>query len=353
MAGITITGTGRFLPGEPVSNDALAQVMDTSDAWIQQRTGIRFRHYVEEGVGVSDLGAEAGRLALEAAGLAPEAVDYIICATMTPEYLYPGSGGLLGSKLGISGVPALDIRQQCAAIPFGLQVADGLIATGAARTVLLVGTEAQSGFMPWDDWQAVRHPDVKRSIDPHAWDKANRHRGVSVLFGDGAGAFVLQASKTPEQGLLGTVLHSDGRDAQQIYVAAGGFLSHPYISSKTLADEDMFPRMKGRDLFKSAATKLPRAVREVCSKCNVRLEDVDWFIAHQANDRINDVVRQALGVDPEKVPSNIARYGNTSAATIPILLDELVRNGSVKPGQLICFLALGSGLHWGACLMRL
>lgn len=353
MPGITIIGTGRYLPGEPVTNDALSRVMDTTDAWIQQRTGIHQRHYAEEGVGASDLGAEASKQALAAAGLEASAIDYVICATMTPEYLYPGSGGLLGAKLGIPGVPALDIRQQCAAIPFGLQVADGLISVGAARTVLLVGTEVQSGFMPWSDWEAVRHPDINRTIAPEDWDRANRHRGVSVLFGDGAGAFVLQAAQKSGQGLLGTVLYSDGREAKQIYVAGGGFLQHPYLSEKTLANEDMFPRMQGRDLFKNAATKLPRAVREVCKNCGVSIGDVDWFIAHQANDRINEVVRQALDVPHEKVPSNISRYGNTSAATIPILLDELIRDGSVKRGQLVCFLALGSGLHWGACLMRL
>lgn len=341
------------MPGDPVSNEALAKVMDTTDDWIQQRTGIRYRHYAEDGVGAAELGAHAARQALQAAGLTKEAIDYIICATMTPEYLYPGSGGLLGAELGIPGVPALDIRQQCAAIPFGLQLAEGLVVSGAARTVLLVGTEVQSGFMPWDDWDLVRHPERQAHVSHEARERATRHRGVSVLFGDGAGALIMQASPVQGHGLLGSVLYSDGRDAKQIYVAGGGFLSRPYLSQQTLNNEDMFPRMHGRDLFKNAATKLPRVVREVCAKCNVSLDEVDWFIAHQANDRINDAVRHALGIAPEKVPSNIARYGNTSAATIPILLDELIRDGSVKPGQLLCFLALGSGLHWGACLMRL
>ncbi|QQR89844.1 MAG: ketoacyl-ACP synthase III [Myxococcales bacterium] len=352
MPGTTIIGTGHFVPGEPVHNDALARVMDTNDDWIHQRTGIRQRYYAEDGTGSSDLGKEAAVRALKAAKVSPEEVDYILCATMTPEFVYPGSGGLLGAKLGIPGVPALDIRMQCAAIPFALQVADGLINTGAANTVLLVGAEVQSGFMPWNDWDTVRGR-AQNKIPQEDWDKATRQRGVSVLFGDGAGAFVLRKSEIEGHGLIGSALYTDGRDVKLIYVQGGGFTKHPYVSKETLENDDLYPRMQGRDLFKSAAVRLPKAVREVCLRCNINIDDIDYFVAHQANDRINEAVRHSLKVPTEKIPSNIAKYGNTSAATIPILLDELILEGRVKKGDLLCFLALGAGLHWGASLLRL
>jgi 3-oxoacyl-[acyl-carrier-protein] synthase-3 len=334
-----------------VPNTALAKVMDTEDDWIRQRTGIVQRHFAPEGVGASDLGAEAGKRALENAGLAPEDLDYVVFCTMTPDYLFPGPGALLATKLGCPHVPALDIRQQCAAIPYGLQVADGLVASGAARTVLLVGAEAHAGFMPWDDWDVVEGK-AERPIAPEKRERASRHRGLAILFGDGAGALVLRKSETAGHGFLGAQLHSDGGGVKQIYIEGGGFRRRPYFTREMFDREEHIPRMEGRELFKNAVTRLPRAVRELCRKHGVTLEEIDWFVAHQANDRINNAVREALGVPVEKVPSNIARYGNTSAATIPILLDELLREGRVQRGQLICFLALGAGLHWGAALMR-
>ena len=351
MPGITITGSGRFVPGEPVKNDALSRVMDTADDWIFQRTGIRQRHFAGEGIGCSDLAVVAAQNALEAAAIPPEAVDYIVFATMTPDYLFPGSGGLLGAKLGIAGVPALDIRQQCAAIPFGLQVADGLVASGAAKTVLLVGAEAHAGFMPWTNWETL-HGRSNEPTPPDVFDRATRHRSLAILFGDGAGALVLQKSPVAGHGLIDVLIHTDGRCAKQMYIEGGGFRRRPYWTPQLLEEEAHIPRMEGRELFRNAVTKLPEVVRALCKRHSVDLADVDWFIAHQANDRINNAVREALKVPREKVPSNIARYGNTSGATIPILMDELLRAGTVQHGQLICFLALGAGLHWGAALMR-
>ncbi len=352
MPGITIIGTGRYVPGEPVTNEALSRVMDTSDAWIKQRTGISQRHFAPDGVGASDLGVEAARRAITSAGLEPGDIDYIVFATMTPDYPFPGPGALLGAKLGIPGVPALDIRQQCCAMPFAFQVADGLVATGVASTVLIVGAEAHAGFMPWDDWDVVEGKAV-RDIDPVVRDRATRHRGLAVIFGDGAGALVMRKHPLPGRGLLGTLTRSDGRAAKQIYIEAGGFTRRPHIAPWMIEQELHIPRMEGRDLFKNAVTKLPEVVRNLCAQHQVTLDDVDWFLAHQANDRINNAVREALGVPVEKVPSNIARYGNTSGATIPILVDELLHDGKLRPGQLLCFLALGAGLHWGAALMRL
>jgi 3-oxoacyl-[acyl-carrier-protein] synthase III len=353
MPGITIVGSGSYAPGRSYTNDDLARVMDTSDEWVRQRTGIASRHFAPEGVGVSDLAVEASRRAFADAGVAAEDIDYIVFATMTPDYLFPGSGGLLGAKLGIPGVPALDIRQQCAAIPFALQVADGLVSTGAAQTVLVVGAEAHAGFMPWDDWEALEGTGAP--VTGAARERATRHRGLAILFGDGAGALVLRKHPNAASGagLIGTQVHSDGRQAKLIYIEGGGFRRRPYFRPDQFDQELHIPKMEGRDLFKAAVTKLPQVVRELCARHAVALDDVDWFLAHQANDRINAAVRDALAIPDEKVPSNIARYGNTSGATLPILVDELRREGKLRPGQLVCFLALGAGLHWGASLMRI
>jgi 3-oxoacyl-[acyl-carrier-protein] synthase-3 len=350
MPGITIVGSGSHAPGRPYTNDDLSRVMDTTDEWIRQRTGISSRHFAPEGVGVSDLAVEAAKKALADAGIEAAAVDYIVFATMTPDYLFPGSGGLLGAKLGIPGVPALDIRQQCAAIPFALQIADGLVMGGAAETVLVIGAEAHAGFMPWDDWSAL---DGGGTVEGTGREKATRHRGLAILFGDGAGALVLRKHPTPGHGLIGTQVHSDGRQAKLIYIEGGGFRRRPYFRPDQFDQELHIPKMEGRDLFKAAVTKLPQVVRELCARHGVALGDVDWFLAHQANDRINAAVRDALGIPDEKVPSNIARYGNTSGATLPILVDEMRRDRRLQPGQLVCFLALGAGLHWGASLMRM
>jgi 3-oxoacyl-[acyl-carrier-protein] synthase-3 len=352
VPGITIIGSGRHTPEKAITNSALARVMDTSDEWIKQRSGIEQRHYAPDGVGASDLAVPACQRAIESAGLAPDDIDYIIFNTMTPDYVFPGSGALLGAKLGIPGVPALDVRQQCAAMPFSFQVADGLVNTDAARHVLVVGAEAHAGFMPWRDWELLEG-DFEGRAEDEDYTLATRHRGLAVLFGDGAGALVMRKSGTAKSGLLGCMVHSDGRSHAALRVEAGGFRRRPALSPEMLEREGYIPTMSGRDLFKGAVQKLPQVVRALCARHDVPLSSVDWFLAHQANDRINAAVVDALGVSPARVPSNIARYGNTSGATIPILFDELSRAGKLERGQLICFLALGAGLNWGAALMRL
>ena len=348
MPGLTIIGSGHHVPGPPYTNDDLSRVMDTSDEWIRPRSGIGQRYFAADGEGVSDLALPASRIALEAAGVEASDIDYIVFGTMTPEFVFPGSGGLLGAKLGISGVPALDIRQQCAFFPFGLQVADALVTAGAARTVLLVGSNAHAGFMPWD-WAAL---ETGTKSDPETYAFATQHRATAVLFGDGAGALVcrMHPKKSEGFGLLSVAVHTDGDRHDHIFIPAGGFTRRRYWEASA---ESQIPSMRGRELFKCAVQRLPAVVREACDKANVSLEDITCFAAHQANDRINAAVTHALGVPIERVPSNIASFGNTSDATIPILMDELLRDGRVKEGDLVCFLALGAGLNWGAALMRL
>ncbi len=349
MSGITIVGSGRYLPGDPYTNHDLARLMDTSDEWIQQRTGIQRRHFCPEGQGVSDLAVPAAQLALESAGRTAKDLDYIIFNTMTPDHILPGSGPLLGAKLGCPGTPALDVRTQCAAMIYSLQLADALLKTDGIDTILVVGAEAHAGFMPWREWDVLEGTGKASAAD---YERATRHRDFAVIFGDGAGALVVERGETPGAGLLAVDLHSDGRYSDDLRIDVG-FRRRPYLTSAMVDDSDFIPRMNGREVFRHAVSKLPQTVRAACDRAHVTLEEVDWFIAHQANDRINRVVRERLGVPVEKVPSNILNYGNTSAATIPILVDEMRRDGRLQAGQLVCFLALGAGLHWGAAVMRL
>jgi 3-oxoacyl-[acyl-carrier-protein] synthase-3 len=352
MNGVTIVGTGHHVPGVPVPNDALARVMETSDEWIQARTGIQQRYFARNGQGPSDLAVEAAKRALDDAGIEASEVDYIIFATMTPDYFFPGSGPLLGVKLGISGIPALDIRQQCAAMPYAFQLANGLVQSGAAETILLVGAEVHAGFMPWTDWDVVRS-ESEREVSAEAYQRATRHRGLAIIFGDGAAAMVLRKSEAPDGGFIGAELHSDGESFDHLFVSGCGFRSIPYVTPEALLADEHIPQMRGPSLLKKAVRTLSKTVKSLCETHGVAQDEIDCFIAHQANDRINQAVRQALGIPPEKIPSNIARYGNTSAATIGILTDELRRNGTIREGDLLCFIALGAGLNWGAALLRL
>lgn len=347
--GLTIVGTGRHLPKDVATNEDLARVMDTTAEWIHQRTGIVERHFAAEGEGASDLGAEAAKRALARAGMGASDVDYVIMSTMTPDFHFPGPAAMVAAKLGIPGVPCLDVRQQCASFIYQLQLAHALISAGQARNVLMIGAEAHAGFMPWEDWDFL-HGQGGSPPSKDAFDRATRHRGLAILFGDGGGAVVVR--KTDDnRGVIGVDVHSDGRYVDYIHIPSG-FTKRPYARRDDIDNDLHIPRMKGKELFKQAVTKLPASVRTLCARHNVKLEEIDLFIAHQANDRINGAVREALGLPETKVPSNIAKHGNTSAATIPILLDELNEQGRLKPGMLLCFLALGAGLHWGSALVR-
>jgi 3-oxoacyl-[acyl-carrier-protein] synthase-3 len=233
---------------------------------------------------------------------------------------------------------------------FSFQVADALLTSRAARRIVIVGAEAHAGFMPWVDWDVLDGKTDRRPT-PEAWERATRHRGLAILFGDGAGALVCERSEAPGVGIMAQDLHSDGNLNDELLIPLG-FRSRPYVAQSALADEREIPRMQGREVFKHAVSLLPASIRRVCEKAGVTLDQVDWFIGHQANDRINNLVRERLKLPVAKVPSNIARYGNTSAATIPILVDEMLRDGRLAKGQLVCFFGLGAGMHWGATVVR-
>lgn len=350
MTRTQILGTG-FVVGEHlVTNDDLAKLMDTSDQWIRERSGVEQRYYVEAGTTTTDLGLGATRKALEDAGLAAGEIDYIVFATMTPDHFFPGCGGLLQAKLGIGHVPSLDIRQQCTGFIYGLQVSDALIRAGQARTVLLVGAEVHSGFMPWGHWDYLfGEGGEPPTEDEKRWITSFRDR--TVLFGDAAGACVLRAGEG-ERGLIGFELRSDGTDFESLYVPSCGFARRPYVTESDLREGRHIPEMNGKHVFKLAVTRMPEVVRAVCEKNGVAVRDLDMLIAHQANLRINEMVQRALELPDEKVFNNIQRYGNTTAATIPIALDEARKQGRIHQGDLVCFVGLGAGFHWGAALMR-
>ncbi len=345
-----VVGTG-FVTGEHrVTTEDLARMMDTSDEWIRARSGVEERYYVEKGTTTTDLGLGAAKKALADAGVPPGDLDYIVFATMTPDYFFPGCGGLLQHRLGIGHVPALDIRQQCTGFIYGLQVCDALVRSGQARTVLLVGAEVHTGFMPWTQWDYLfgRGGQPPSEVEK-AWN--SRFRDRTVLFGDAGGAVVLRGEEG-ERGLIGFKLHSDGENFESLYVPACGFAQRPYVTDRDYQEGRHIPEMNGRQVFKLAVTRMPEVVREVCAASGLRVQDIDLLIAHQANLRINEMVQRALELPDEKIFNNIQRYGNTTAATIPIALDEARKAGRVKDNDLVCFVGLGAGFHWGAALMR-
>src|ERR1700693_1357819 len=328
--GSRIIGSG-FVTGENlVTNDQLARLMDTSDSWIRERSGIESRYYVERGTTTSDLGLGAAKKAIADAGIAKEEIDYIVFATMTPDHYFPGCGGILQDKLGIGHIPALDIRQQCTGFIYGLQVSDALLKAGQARTVLLVGAEVHSGFMPWKRWDYL----FGRGGEPPTGEEkavATRFRDRTVLFGDAAGAVVLRASEG-ESGLLGFQLHSDGANFQDLYVPGMGFAHRPFVDEEQVGECRHVPEMNGRAVYKQAVSRMPQAVRDLCAKQHMTVADIGLLIAHQANLRISEAVQKALGLPVERVYNNIQKYGNTTAATIPIALDECRKSGRIRPG---------------------
>ena len=351
-----LAGTGISVPPRVVDNDTLARVMDTSDEWIRERSGVVERRYVEPGVSTADLGAEAARAALEDAGVAAGEIDYLVVATMTPDHYFPGSGTLIQQRLGIRPLPALDIRQQCAGFAYGLQVVDALIGSGVARTVLLVGSDVHTALLPFSPrtWAVLdgREPGPLEA-DDFAWNTRFRH--LVVLFGDGAGAMVFRAATTAEaggRGILGAALYGDGNHKDILYVPGLGSASRPFVDAEMLAAAGMVPVMDGRQVFRLAVTRMPEATRQVLAAAGYTIDDLDLLVMHQANLRINEAAQKALGLPDEKVHNNIQKYGNTTSATLPIAFHEARQQGKAPEGALVAFAALGAGLHWGAVLMR-
>jgi 3-oxoacyl-[acyl-carrier-protein] synthase-3 len=355
QARAVLAGTGIAIPPLEVDNHMLARIIETDDAWIRERSGVVTRFYVEAGVASSDLGAEAARAALANAGIEAGEIDYLVCATMTPDHYFPGTGTLIQQKLGIGPLPVLDIRQQCAGFAYGLQVVDALIRSGIARTVLLVGADVHTSLMPF----SARTFEVLHGRDPgplppedFAWNSRFRH--LLVLFGDGGGAMVFRrgGDGDGDRGILGAALFGDGNHRDILYVPGGGSVRRPFVSCEMIRHAETVPVMDGRAVFKLAVTRMPEVTRQVLRACGHGLEDLDLLVMHQANLRINEASQRALGLPDEKVHNNIQRYGNTTSATLPIAFYEARQAGKAPAGALVAFTALGAGLHWGSVLVR-
>ena len=348
-----IAGSGSEIPQNRVTNAMLARIMDTTDEWIRERSGVEARHYVEPGTGTSDLGVAAARRALEMSGTAREDIDLVVFATMTPDHFFPGASSLLQKKLGLRQVPCFDIRQQCVGFLYGMQLVDAHIRSGLARTVLLVGAEIHTGFMPYTaaNWEYLYgRSAVAPTPEEFAWNTKFRH--LTVLFGDGGAAVVVKASSDDGRGVIDTELHTDGSNFDKLYVPGAGFARRPYIDPGQIARGEHIPVMDGRHVFKMATTHMIEVAQSVLARNGVTVDDLSLVLMHQANKRINEYCQKALGLPDEKVPHNIDRYGNTTAATVPLLWDEAARGGRLKPGDLVLMVAFGAGMSWGATLLR-
>jgi 3-oxoacyl-[acyl-carrier-protein] synthase III len=329
MRNVRIIGTGHHVPQREVTNDELAQHMDTSDQWIRERSGIETRRWIQPGETSDQMCVAASRQAIEAAGIDPMQIDMIICATITPDCFFPGNSALLQHSLGVGTVAAMDIRNQCTGFVYGVSTAAAHIKAGIADTVLLVGAEIQST----------------------ALDLSDRGRDMSVLFGDGAGAAILQATDT-DSDLLASSLHSQGEHARELWCEMPSSTIPGRINAEVMAEGRHHPHMNGRMVFKHAIKRFCEAIQEVLDKGGLTIEDVALVVPHQANLRITEMVAHRFKLKPEQVVSNIQKYGNTTAASIPIALDEAVRDGRLQRGDNLILVAFGSGFTLGANLIR-
>jgi 3-oxoacyl-[acyl-carrier-protein] synthase III len=319
---ILVAGSGSALPRRRVSNRELTETVDTSDEWIVERTGIRWRHIAGEGETTSSLATEAARKALEAAGVDASQVGLIVLATATPDQTFPASATLVQANLGINDCVAFDVAAVCSGFLYALSVAESMLRGGTADVAVVIGAETFSRILDWED------------------------RGTCVLFGDGAGAMVLKAEDLPEgdsRGILSVCLHADGRHNQLLYVDGGP------STTQTVGKL----RMKGPEVFKHAVTNLSRVLEETLAKAGLPAREVDWVVPHQANRRILDATAKKLGLDPSKVIVTVDEHANTSAASVPLAYDVAVRDGRIKPGDLVVLEAMGGGFTWGAAAVRL
>jgi 3-oxoacyl-[acyl-carrier-protein] synthase-3 len=319
---VLVAGSGSALPQRRVSNQELSETVDTSDEWIVERTGIRWRHIAGEGETTSSLATDAARRALAAAGVDASEVGLIILATATPDQTFPASATIVQANLGINDCVAFDVAAVCSGFLYALSVAESMLRGGTANVALVIGSETFSRILDWED------------------------RATCVLFGDGAGAMVLKAEELPEtdaRGVLSVALHADGRHNQLLYVDGG--------PSTTMTVGKL--RMKGQEVFKHAVLNLSRVLREVTEKAGITTSEIDWVVPHQANRRILDATARKLGLDPSRVIVTVDQHANTSAASVPLAFDVAVRDGRIKPGDLVVLEAMGGGFTWGAAAIRL
>ncbi|MEQ8303145.1 MAG: beta-ketoacyl-ACP synthase III [Cytophagales bacterium] len=331
MRNSKIAGMGFYVPEKVVKNSDLQKFMDTNDEWIQERTGIKERRYYDKKKDtVANMGVKAAKIALERANLKADDLDFIIFATLSPDYFFPGSGVLVQKELGIKEIGALDVRNQCSGFIYALSIADNFIKTGMYDNVLVIGSEIHSSGL----------------------DMSTRGRNVSVIFGDGAGACVLKPEKDSNKGILTTNLHSQGEFAEELAVIHPGSSGDERLTKDMIDDARIYPYMNGNFVFKHAVTRMPEAIMEALNKTGKKIEDVDLVIPHQANARITEFVARTFKLPPEKVVSNIHKYGNTTAASIPIAMCEAWEEGRFKEGDLVCLTAFGSGFTWASALVQ-
>ena len=325
-----ISGTGFYLPPRIVTNDELSSYMDTTDEWIQERTGIKERRYVEKGVGPSDLAIPATEQALEAAGLTVSDIDFIIFATSTPDFYAPGSGCVLQEKMGFNEIGALDIRVQCSGFIYGLSIAEQYIRTGNFKNILLIGAEVQSTAMNLTD----------------------EGRDTAIIFGDGAGAAIISATEE-NKGILSTHMHSEGKYLKELWLEApASNAGHPRITREVLDEGKQYLKMNGKEVFRHAITRFPEVINEALEANNLTSENINLLIPHQANLRITQMVQKRLGLSNDQVFSNIHKYGNTTAATIPIALAEAFNEGRINDGDLVVLAAFGAGFTWASAVIK-
>ncbi len=322
--------TGFHVPDRVVTNDDLSRMMDTSDEWITQRSGIKTRHWVEEGETGVTLARQAALQALAKAGMKPADLDCIVYCTCTPDHFEPGNGVFLERELGLTDIPAIDVRNQCSGFIYGLSVADAWIRTGQYRRVLLVGAEVHSRGL----------------------DRTTRGRDTAVLFGDGAGAVILGPTDDPKRGVLSTHLYADGRHAEKLWVDAPGLAHDPFISEALIREGKHRAAMEGREVFKFASVLMPQSVATALEANGLTAADVKLLVPHQANLRIIEMVRKVTGLRDDQVYVNIQKYGNTTAASIPIALHEALCEGRLERGDLLILTAFGSGFTWASAAIR-
>jgi 3-oxoacyl-[acyl-carrier-protein] synthase-3 len=329
-----ITGLGYYVPENRVTNDDLSKIMETNDEWIQERTGIKERRHVNSPEDTTtSMGVKAAAMAIERSGLTKDEIDFVVFATLSPDYYFPGPGVLVQRDLGLKTVGALDIRNQCSGFVYGISVADQFIKTGMYKNILVIGSEVHSRGL----------------------DFTTRGRGVSVIFGDGAGAAVLSRSEDTTKGILSTHLHSEGQHAEELALIAPGMGKRwvtDIIADNDPNDESYYPYMNGQFVFKNAVVRFSEVINEGLQANNLQVSDINMLIPHQANLRISQFIQQKFRLTNDQVFNNIQKYGNTTAASIPIALTEAWEQGKIKEGDLVVLAAFGSGFTWGSAIIR-